>query len=36
MIIYRLKLYLVDLKLKKLNKQHNKLLIKYNKKYLKI
>ena len=34
MIIYRIKLYLLDLKLKRLNKQYNKLLIKYNKKYL--
>ena len=34
MIIYKLKLYLIDLKLKRLNKQYNKLIIKYNKKYL--
>ncbi len=33
-LIYKIKLYLVDLKLKRLNNQYNKLIIKYNKKYL--
>ena len=33
-IIYKINLYLVDLKLKRLNNQYNKLIIKYNKKYL--
>ena len=32
-LIYKIKLYLVDLKLKRLNNQYNKLIIKYNKKY---
>ena len=35
-LIYKIKLYLVDLKLKRLNNQYNKLIIKYNKKYLRI
>lgn len=35
-LIYKIKLYLVDLKLKRLNNQYNKLIIKYNKKYLEI
>lgn len=30
-LIYKIKLYLVDLKLKRLNNQYNKLIIKYNK-----
>ena len=34
-LIYKIKLYLVDLKLKRLNNQYNKLLDKYKKKYLK-
>ena len=33
-LIYKIKLYLVGLKLKRLNNQYNKLIIKYNKKYL--
>lgn len=33
-LIYKIKLYLVDLKLKRLNNQYNKLLDKYKKKYL--
>ena len=33
-LIYKIKLYLVDLKLKRLNNQYNKLIIKYKKKYL--
>ena len=33
-LIYKIKLYLVDLKLKRLNNQYNKFIIKYNKKYL--
>ena len=31
-LIYKIKLYLVGLKLKRLNNQYNKLIIKYNKK----
>ena len=33
-LIYKIKLYLVDLKLKRLNNQYNKLLDKYKKEYL--
>ena len=34
MIIYKIKLYLLDIKLKRLNKKYNKLLDKYKKEYL--
>lgn len=34
MIIYKIKLWLLDLKLKRLNKKYNKLLNKYKKEYL--
>ena len=34
MIIYKIKLWLLDLKLKRLNKKYNKLLDKYKKEYL--
>ena len=34
MIIYKIKLWLLDLKLKRLNKKYNKLLHKYKKEYL--
>lgn len=34
MIIYKIKLWLLDLKLKRLNKKYNKMLDKYKKEYL--
>lgn len=34
MIIYKIKLYLLDIKLKRLNKKYNKILNKYKKEYL--
>lgn len=34
MIIYKMKLYLLDIKLKRLNKEYNKLLEKYKREYL--
>ena len=34
MIIYKIKLYLLDIKIKRLNKKYNKILNKYKKEYL--
>ena len=34
MMIYKIKLYLLDIKLKRLNKKYNKMLDKYKKEYL--
>ena len=34
MIIYKIRLYLLDIKLKRLNKKYNKMLNKYKKEYL--
>lgn len=34
MIIYKIRLYLLDIKLKRLNRKYNKMLNKYKKEYL--
>ncbi len=36
MIIHKIKLYLLDIKLKRLNKKYHKMLDKYKKEYLEI